>query len=319
VIPKSGNRFSDKITPKTNKQRGGPAKIAERALTEKAFAKVNLTLRILGRRSDGYHEVESLVAFAEVGDLLSLRPGRNLSLDVRGPLAVQAGPIEENLVIKVTHVLMRHVPALTAGRFTLTKRLPAAAGLGGGSADAAAALRLLARANNLKLNDPRLYQAGRETGADVPVCLDSKPRWMRGIGEILSAPVTLPRLFAVLIRPDVALATKDVFAALKAPPLKGDVATRLIDVPAEKTALIKFIDGETNDLERPATGIAPAVVNALRALRSEPACLLARMSGSGSACFGVFASRDAAAAAGRSLSAKHPDWWVKPTVIGAVQ
>ena len=217
--------------------------------------------------------------------------------------------------IVVPHPPLRLRPA---GKFTLTKFLPAQAGLGGGSADAAAALRLLARANGLAPDDPRLYQAARETGADVPVCLDPRSRWMRGIGEVLSAPVSLPRLPAVLVRPDVALATRDVFAALKAAPLTAKPSATLPDLPADAASLVHFIAAQSNDLERPATSIAPQVVAALSALRTQPLCLLARMSGSGSACFGLFGSPQSAADAARSLATAHPRWWVQPTTIGAV-
>ena len=285
-------------------------------LAEKAFAKVNLTLRILGRRPDGYHEIESLVAFADVGDRLTFTPGGEFTLTVGGPLAGHAGPDTDNLVLRAARALSRHVPGLKSGKFTLTKRLPAQAGLGGGSADAAAALRLLARANGLEAGDQRLMQAARETGADVPVCLDPRPRFMRGIGEILSEPVAIPRLFAVLVRPDVALATKDVFVALNAPALSGGPAKGLPAVPADKRTLIEFLNAGSNDLEPPATKIAPPVVAALTALRAQPSCVLARMSGSGSACFGIFDTRAAAADAACALGTRHKAWWVKPVVIG---
>jgi 4-diphosphocytidyl-2-C-methyl-D-erythritol kinase len=301
-----------------NKSRG-PAKPAGPLLIEKAYAKVNLTLRILGRRRDGYHEIESLVGFADVSDRLSLHPGRELTLVVRGPLADHAGNADDNLVVKAAQALARIVPKLKTGRFTLTKQLPAQAGLGGGSADAAAALRLLARANRLRRDDPRLHQAARETGADVPVCLDPQPRWMTGVGEILSAPVHLPRFYAVLVRPDIALPTKDVFAALDAPPLEAKTRVVSAKVPADKSALLEFLASHGNDLERPATKLAPPVGDALALLWSQPPCILARMSGSGSACFGLFASRRAAGAAARAIAKTHPDWWVKPTTIGTVQ
>jgi 4-diphosphocytidyl-2-C-methyl-D-erythritol kinase len=179
-------------------------------------------------------------------------------------------------------------------------------------------LRLLARANGLAPDDPRLHQAARATGADVPVCLDPQPRWMRGIGEVLSAPVSLPRLPAVLVRPDVALATKDVFAVLRAAPLTAQSSAAIPDLPADAAGLVHFVATQSNDLERPATSIAPQVVEALSSLRSQPMCLLARMSGSGSACFGLFGSSRSAADAARSLAAAHPAWWVQATTVGTV-
>jgi 4-diphosphocytidyl-2-C-methyl-D-erythritol kinase len=156
---------------------GGFASAVSSVLTDTAFAKVNLTLRILGKRPDGYHEIDSLVAFAAIGDRLTFVPGGELSLEVGGPLAVQAGPDGDNLVIKAARALSMRVENLILGKFALTKFVPAQAGLGGGSADAAAALRLLARASGLPPDDPRLYQAARETGADVPpAALDARRR-----------------------------------------------------------------------------------------------------------------------------------------------
>ena len=191
--------------------------MAPAAGAEKAPAKVNLTLRVIGRRADGYHDIESLVAFADVGDALTFSPGGALALSVAGPTAAAGGQIADNLVLKAARALAERVERLKLGGFALSKRLPVAAGLGGGSTDAAAALRLLARANGLAPDDPRLMQAARATGADVPVCLDPRPRFMRGIGDVLSDPLDLPQLFAVLLNPGVAVATKDVFAALAVP------------------------------------------------------------------------------------------------------
>ena len=180
-----------------------------------APAKVNLTLRVLGRRADGYHDIESVVVFAAAADRLGFVPGGGLALTLRGPTAGLTGTPDDNLVLKAARALSGDIPGLTLGRFQLDKRLPVAAGLGGGSADAAAALRLLARANRLKHDDPRLYAAARATGADVPVCLDPRPRLMRGIGEVLSAPLALPSFPAVLVNPGVAVPTREVFAALR--------------------------------------------------------------------------------------------------------
>ena len=193
-------------------------------LVEHAPAKVNLTLAVLGRRTDGYHLLDSLVVFAGEGDRLALTPGGPLSLDVRGVTAKAAGPIESNLVFKAAKSLAAEIPNLKLGRFTLDKRLPVAAGLGGGSSDAAAALRLLARVNRLKLNDRRLLKVAAGVGADVPVCVDPQPRRMRGIGEKLSKPLVIPKLAAVLVNPGVAVPTKDVFVLLG---LKPGVAKRV--------------------------------------------------------------------------------------------
>ena len=152
-------------------------------LVEKAPAKINLTLRVLGRRADGYHRLESLVAFADLADTLSLQPGGDAALDITGPFAAACGPVAGNLVLKALAALRQRVAGLNAGRFLLDKNIPVAAGLGGGSADAAAALRLLARGNGLALDDARLAAAAPAVGADVPVCLESRARIMRGVRQ----------------------------------------------------------------------------------------------------------------------------------------
>ena len=285
---------------------------------ENAPAKVNLTLRVLGRRADGYHELESLVAFAEVGDRLSFVPGGELALTVRGPNAGQAGEGADNLVLKAARALAARVAGIGLGAFDLDKRLPVAAGLGGGSADAAAALRLLARANNIAADDGRLYDAARATGADVPVCLDPRPRLMRGIGEILSAPLKLPALPVVLANPGVALPTKSVFASWKrAVPqaLTLDVAS--LAKVASREEYLQLLATQANDLESAAIAVQPAIAEVLVALRALTGSRLARMSGSGATCFALFSSAAAAIEAAKVLSSKYPQWWVRPSALGA--
>ena len=291
---------------------------ARAQLTEAAPAKINLTLRILGRRSDGYHELESLVVFARLRDHLTLLPGRPLSLDVRGPTAAAAGNVSDNLVLKAAKALGTRVMGLQAGHFLLEKSLPVAAGIGGGSADAAAALRLLASANGLAADDSLLYAAARATGADVPVCLHPKPRVMRGIGEILSRPLDLPELPTVLVNPGVATATKDVFAALGRNGNDAqDQGPGLDRIPRELPELIEFLRGQRNDLEAPAASLHPEISAVLAALDATRGARLARMSGSGSTCFALFETRRAAEVAARLMQASHPHWWVRATVLGA--
>jgi 4-diphosphocytidyl-2-C-methyl-D-erythritol kinase len=293
------------------------ARRSRAGLVERAPAKVNLTLAVLGRRPDGYHTLDSLVAFAQVGDRLRLEPDKPLGLAVRGANAAQAGVLDDNLVLRAARALSSEVPGLGLGRFTLDKCLPVAAGLGGGSADAGAALRLLARLNRIALDDPRLRRAPRQVGADVPVCLDPRTRRMRGIGEKLSKPLAMPALPAVLVNPGVALATKDVFAALEripGGPQKRALGARAL--PHGRGKLMDVLARGGNDLEPPAMVLAPAVARALAALRRQPGCVLARMSGSGATCFGLFTSSRAAAAAARRLAAGHRRWWVKATVLG---
>ena len=290
------------------------------SLVEDAPAKVNLTLRVLGRRADGYHEIESLVAFASVGDALGFSSGGELALNVRGPSAAQAGATADNLVLKAARALADRLPTVGAGTFDLEKRLPVAAGLGGGSADAAAALRLLARVNGLASDDPLLYAAARATGADVPVCLDPRTRLMRGIGEVLFGPFNLPPLQGVLVNPGVALATKAVFARWK-PPATPLVPADLTVLTAmtKRDQLVRFLLSQANDLESAAIALTPAVADVLLALSSQPRCELARMSGSGATCFAVFASAAAAIKAAEAVHAEYPSWWVRATALGGAR
>jgi 4-diphosphocytidyl-2-C-methyl-D-erythritol kinase len=297
------------------------------ALVDFAPAKVNLNLRIGPRRPDGYHELESLVVFAGIGDALRLSVGEPLSLTVKGETAGDAGAVSDNLVLKAARALSAEVPDLRVGGFELEKCLPVAAGLGGGSSDAAAALRLLGHANpdmNLP-GDPRMASAARKTGADVPVCLDPRPRIMRGIGELLSPPLRLPKLSAVLINPRVSAPTASIFAArAKTNSISyggGDPATTLAerakvqsDAPSADE-LIDVLHQSGNDLETPAISLHPVIADVLAVLRALPGCRLARMSGSGATCFGLFDAADVQTAA-RNLAAKHPDWWIAPTTFG---
>jgi 4-diphosphocytidyl-2-C-methyl-D-erythritol kinase len=286
-------------------------------LVEHAPAKVNLTLRVLGRRADGYHDIDSLVAFARIGDGLTLSPGNALALELRGPHGSATGDLDQNLVLKAAQALAREVAGLTLGRFVLDKQLPVASGIGGGSADAAAALRLLARANGLALDDPRLLAAARATGADVPVCVDPRPRLMRGIGDVLSAPLDLPALSAVLVNPGAAVATRDVFArlGLSRGEKPGDQPSE--PVPTAPAALLSFLARSRNDLEQPAISVAPVIADVLTRLSTLRECRLARMSGSGATCFALFDSDGAAAAGEASLKQAHPTWWVRATALGS--
>ena len=280
-------------------------------LLERAPAKINLTLRVCGRRADGYHEVESLVAFADVADNLKLQPDPEDRLEVTGPFAGMSGPSSENLVLKACAALRDRFGSLKGGYFLLEKNIPVAAGLGGGSSDAAAALRLLARANGLSLDDDRFMSAARAVGADVPVCLDPRLRIMRGVGEVLSRPLDLPPLPAVLVNPGMPLATRDVFARMTI-----EQRTRSVgDIPREFDTLIEFLKRDGNDLTTAASACAPIITEVLDTLQSLPAVQLARMSGSGATCFALFRTPTEAAAAAQRLSEKK-SWWLRTTSLG---
>jgi 4-diphosphocytidyl-2-C-methyl-D-erythritol kinase len=282
-------------------------------LVEEARAKINLTLRVLGRREDGYHELESLVGFADLADRLTLEPGGGGALEISGPFAAACGRIADNLVLKSVTALGERVRALKAGRFLLDKQIPVAAGIGGGSADAAAALRLLARLNGLADDDPRLQSAALAVGADVPVCLDSRARVMRGVGDILGEPLPIPAMPAVLVNPNVPLSTREVFARFAGAP-KND--KYLGNVPAKAEAMIRFLTEHGNDLTQGAIACKPVIADLLVTLRALPGVRLVRMSGSGPTCFALFPSPGEAEAAARRLAAEHKDWWVCATTIG---
>jgi 4-diphosphocytidyl-2-C-methyl-D-erythritol kinase len=290
-------------------------------LIEEGRAKVNLTLRVVGRRVDGYHELESVVAFADCADRLSLAPGTALDLTMSGPLAQACGETSDNLVLKAAHLLGERVPGLKSGRFTLDKVLPVAAGIGGGSADAAAALRLLAQLNGLALDDQRLLDVAIETGADVPVCLTSRACDMTGVGESL-LPLSLPIMPCVMVNPRVPVATRDVFAALGL--RNGELlvgATDVIQATAwpEKGASVEdwveVLAASSNDLEAPATRIQPVIGEVISALSATDGAWLARMSGSGATCFAIFENTADAQRAARKIQADHPQWWVHAGVL----
>ncbi|MBR1170890.1 4-(cytidine 5'-diphospho)-2-C-methyl-D-erythritol kinase [Bradyrhizobium liaoningense] len=285
-------------------------------LIEEGRAKVNLSLRVVGRRADGYHDLESVVAFADCADRLMLEPGGELKLTTTGPLAAACGDTADNLVLKAAKLLAEAVPGLKLGAFALDKVLPVAAGIGGGSADAAAALRLLARLNDLSLDDPRIQKVALATGADVPVCLLSRACDMTGVGEQL-LPLALPSMPCVMVNPRVAVATKDVFQALGL--RNGELRVGVTDVirapawPEEGGSIsdwVEVLDTVGNDLEAPALRIEPVIGEVLEALRSSASVKLARMSGSGATCFAIYGAPAEAHAAAEKIRRDHPGWWV---------
>jgi 4-diphosphocytidyl-2-C-methyl-D-erythritol kinase len=289
----------------------------ETVFSEPAPAKVNLTLRILGKRADGYHDLESLVVFARLADQVTLRLDAALGLEVDGPTAAAAGDVADNLVLRAARELAGRIDGLRCGCFALTKKIPVAAGLGGGSSDAAAALRLLMRANGIAGNDRRVMETARATGADVPVCLDPRPRVMRGIGELLSEPLDLPALPALLVNPGVPVPTRDVFARLGLAPGERRGSASETD-PARlghRDALIEYLKAQPNDLEAPAVALQPVIADVLAALARQRGCRLARMSGSGATCVALFATDAAVSEAQRALQAAQPAWWTSATVL----
>jgi 4-diphosphocytidyl-2-C-methyl-D-erythritol kinase len=286
------------------------------ALIDEGRAKVNLTLRVVGRRTDGFHDLESVVAFADCADRLTLTPGSELTLQMTGPLAQACGETSDNLVLKATRLLAERVPGLKAGSFTLDKMLPVAAGIGGGSADAAAALRLLAKLNGLSLDDERLREVAIETGADVPVCLASRACDMTGVGETLT-PLSLPIMPCVMINPCVPVPTKDVFSALGL--RNGELLVGVTDVfrgidwpeaGASVEDWVEVLAASTNDLEAPAMRIQPVIGEVIAALNATNGAWLARMSGSGATCFAIYENTADSGRAAEKIRRDHPTWWV---------
>jgi 4-diphosphocytidyl-2-C-methyl-D-erythritol kinase len=269
--------------------------------TEFAPAKINLTLHVTGRRGDGYHLLDSLVAFADVGDRVSVTADAGLSLTVTGPYGQVLSAGEDNLALRAARLF----GAGAGARIILEKNLPVASGIGGGSADAAAALRVLSRLWGLALPD---HQALAGLGADVPVCLSRSGMRMTGAGEVLT-PVDLPKAWLVLVNPGVAVATPDVFGALA----EKDNTPMPVTLPpfADAAGLAGFLRAMRNDLQTPAVSVAPAIAGVLAALESGKDCLIARTSGSGATCFGLFAGAEAAGRTADALKAAHPGWWVR--------
>ena len=275
-----------------------------------APAKLNLYLHVTGRRADGYHELDSLVTFAGLADRLEIAPAAALDLTVTGSFASALGE-GGNLAASAASALAKRLGRPPAVRIALEKRIPVAAGLGGGSADAAAVLRGLARLWRLGAgHTASLGQVALGLGADVPVCLDSRAAYVAGIGEALSVPPRLPACGVVLVNPGVPVPTGQVFAARRGP---FSAAERFRESPADAAALAALLSTRGNDLERPARAQVPEIGRVLSRLAATPRCLLARMSGSGGTCFGLFDDEAAATDAARAIVCDHPAWWVYPT------
>ena len=274
-------------------------------VAEDAPAKVNFSLRITGRRADGYHFVDSLVAFASVGDRVAAEEADSLTMEVDGPFAADLANVADNIVLRAARALAAHAKVEPRARLRLTKNLPVASGIGGGSADAAAAIRALVRLWRIDLRLDGLRALATGIGADVPVCLASAPAHMAGVGEVLTDRPPMPPVGIVLVNPGVAVPTADVFGgrtgAFSPADALGDGHW------ADAAELAADLAGTGNDLEPAAIALCPHVADALGALRSDPACLLARMSGSGATCYGLLV--DAATAEDAAARLARPGWW----------
>ncbi len=264
-----------------------------------ARAKINLALHVTGRRADGYHLLDSLVVFTDIADRITVEAAPALELQITGPFAAQLSS-RYNFVLNAARALH---PTLGA-RIALEKNLPASSGIGGGSADAAATLRALSQLWGLPLPPPK---AILRLGADVPVCLAGHPTRMQGIGELLT-PVTLPATWLVLVNPGVALSTAQVFHGLTC---RDNPALPPLPAWPDAASLARWLGATRNDLAAAATRLAPEITATIAALSGQNGCLLARISGSGATCFGLFADEASALQAARMIGQANTGWWVQ--------
>jgi len=286
----------------------------QRVLRIQAPAKLNFFLHIDERRSDGYHELESLVAFTEIGDLLTIAPADDLVLDITGLFAgALSGTGADNLVLRAAKAL----GADRGAHLTLQKNLPVASGIGGGSADAAAALRGLNVFWKLSHSEAELAEIGASLGSDVPACVLSRPLWMSGRGEMLRPLAPLPPLQLVLVNPRVAVSTVEVFSRLNTRTGLGAISPPSVPF-GTVWEVVDYLRDASNDLEASACSLAPVIEDVLEAIAHEPGCILSQMSGSGATCFGLFQDGPWATGAAERLALDRPKWWVRETHIAGV-
>ena len=277
-----------------------------------ARAKVNLYLHVTGKRADGYHLLDSLIVFADTGDEIALAPADRLSLTIDGPFADGLGAGPDNLVLRAAHALQEVAGQRGGAAIRLTKNLPVASGIGGGSADAAAALAGLCGLWDVAPGRAALHAIAARLGADVPVCLDGAASFVGGIGEELAPARGLPPAWLLLANPRIATPTPAVFKARQGPFSK---AARWSEPPRDFADIAARLRSSSNDLTEAAISVTPAIRDVLVALAALPGCVLARLSGSGATCFGLFADAAAARGAEARLRAARPDWWVTAAPI----
>ena len=288
------------------------AKHTMEPVSVRAPAKINLFLHVTGKRADGYHEIASLAVFTSFGDTVAISPalaGDGIQFYTDGPFAGHMGPDSDNLVLQAARLLVKTCnPVAQDVAIHLTKRLPVAAGIGGGSSDAAAALRGLDRYWGLDLPESQLMELGLELGADVPMCLAREPVLVNGIGDVLKPAPAMPWVSLVLVNPLVAVPTPTVFKART-----GEFSAPMLDMSEPETVqdLVEQLLARHNDLSEAAISLAPQISDVLEAMNEQDACLLARMSGSGATCFGLFADSHEASLAKKALHQSHPAWWVE--------
>jgi 4-diphosphocytidyl-2-C-methyl-D-erythritol kinase len=282
------------------------------AVTRLARAKLNLYLHVIGRRADGYHDLDSLIVFAEIGDRLSFAPAARLTLETVGSFATELGDPADNLVLKAARLLARRFGVAAGAAIRLDKVLPVAAGLGGGSADAAATLLGLAELWGLRASGADLAALAAGLGADVAVCLHGRPAFVGGLGELILPAPPLPQLAIVLANPRRPLATAAVYGTFAGP---FSAPVRWAEPVGDTAGLIHLLAERRNDLTRPALALAPEAGEALALLGSLPQVLLARLAGSGATVFAIATDMEAAESAARALAHARPGWWVRATQL----
>jgi 4-diphosphocytidyl-2-C-methyl-D-erythritol kinase len=283
--------------------------IASAIVVRPAPAKINLYLHITGRREDGYHTLESLVVFAGVGDTVEVMPSPALELSVSGPFAAALSREADNLVLRAARALADATGREAQASIQLTKNLPVAAGLGGGSADAAATLLGLCEFWKVAPDAETLAALALRLGADVPACLAREPVLVSGIGEDVRPAPRLPECHVVLVNPGISLSTPEVFAKFAEQGLYGAEPESFSVALGDAESLAEALRQRRNDLEAPAIALAPVIKEVLEALSHSPGCLLARMSGSGASCFGLFADESTAKSVASTLAREQPGWW----------
>ncbi|MDY0883930.1 4-(cytidine 5'-diphospho)-2-C-methyl-D-erythritol kinase [Dongia soli] len=277
-----------------------------------APAKINLYLHVVGKRADGFHLLDSLIVFAETGDYLSISPHNDLALDIDGPFSAGLKHEANNLVLRAARGLAEIAGVDARARIRLTKNLPIASGIGGGSADAAATLRALVEFWQLDVDTQALLDLALRLGADVPVCLDGRSSFVGGIGEELMPAGQLPPAWLVLANPRVPTPTPKVFKARR-----GDFSgeARWSVPPTDAAALATYLKGRRNDLTEAAITVAPVIRDVLTLIETTGDCLVARLSGSGATCFGLYGNAAAAETAAAEIRRRRPNWWVVPAPL----
>ncbi len=284
-------------------------------LTGLARPKVNLFLHVTERREDGYHLLESLVCFPDgIGDRITVSEGDALSLFETGPFASQTGCQSQNLIMKAADLLKREFSVGQGAKVLLEKNLPVASGIGGGSADAALTLNLLCDLWKISIEKDHLESLAASLGADVPSCLQSRTAMMRGIGEILSPVETLPAFSILLVNPGVTVSTPAIFKELSIPEDQPAIPERWGEVPND---IFLSLGRCRNDLEPAAFSLVPAIKKVINILKMQDGCRLARMSGSGATCFGLFETLEEARDAQKTVEMQHPSWWSAASMVNA--